>query len=232
LQVKDITVQYANGALGLSGVSFDVPAGSIVALVGRNGAGKTSAVRAIAGFGRSEHVKLTGEIEFAGESVRGLTPAAVTRRGIALVPERDKVFPTLTVLEHLRAVGLSRAESAEVIDRLPSLNGKATSHAGLLSGGQRQSLALAMAMARQPRLLVVDEMSLGLSPIAIKGLMADLRAVREQTPDVGILVVDQALDAVGDLADFVYVLENGRIATFGNPELLQREEIRAAIIGS
>jgi branched-chain amino acid transport system permease protein len=232
LMVDGLSVRYPTGALGLSDVSLGVPAGSVVALVGRNGAGKTSAVRAIAGFPRSERVHLDGTITFHGRDILGLTPAAASRAGVSLVPERDKVFPTLTVQDHLRAVGLSRVEATELIERFPSLRGKATGHAGLLSGGQRQVLALAMAMARRPKLLLIDEMSLGLAPIAIRALMAELRQIREHSPEVGILVVDQALDAVGELADHVYVLENGRLVASGAPDLLQKEEVRAAIIGN
>jgi ABC-type branched-subunit amino acid transport system ATPase component/ABC-type branched-subunit amino acid transport system permease subunit len=232
LVVRGLSVRYPTGALGLSDVSLDVPAGRIAALVGRNGAGKTSAVRAVAGFPRSGRVHLEGTITFDGHDILGLAPAAAARAGISLVPERDKVFPTLTVQEHLYAVGLSRSEVAELIDRFPSLHGKAKGHAGLLSGGQRQTLALAMALARRPRLLLVDEMSLGLAPIAIRALIVELRQIREQSPEVGILVVDQALDAIGGLADRVYVLENGRLTTSGPPDLLRKEEVRAAIIGS
>ena len=232
LAVEGLSVRYPTGALGLSEVSFAVPAGQIVALVGRNGAGKTSAVRAVAGFPRAERVKLSGSIRFADRDIHGLTPAAASRAGVSLVAERDKVFPTLTVQEHMRAVGLSRTESSELIERFPSLQGKGKTQAGLLSGGQRQTLALAMALARHPRLLIVDEMSLGLAPIATQALMEELREIKVHSPEVGILVVDQALDAVSELADRVYVLENGRLFASGPPDLLLKEEVRAAIIGN
>ena len=230
LSVSDLIVTYPNGAIGANGLSFTVPQGCVVALVGRNGAGKTSAVRAVAGYLGSERVKVDGAIIFDGENVKGLSPSARARLGITLVPERDKVFPSLTVAQHLRAVGISRAGVSDVLQRFPILVPHINSAAGLLSGGQRQLLALAVAVARRSRLLVIDEMSLGLAPIAVQSLIENLRAVRDEEGTT-ILLVDQATTAVAAVADYVYVVENGMIAAHGSSADLDEGSVRAAIIG-
>jgi ABC-type branched-subunit amino acid transport system ATPase component len=224
-------VRYRNGAIGVHDLSFAVPEGSIFGLVGRNGAGKTSTIAAIAGFARSERVTVEGSILFDGHQLAGLRSAAVSKLGVALVQERDKVFPSLSVSDHLRAAGLTRGQIGPFLDRFAPLASRAGSPAGLLSGGQRQLLALAMCLARRPKLLLVDEMSLGLAPIAVKALLTELRQIREEH-GVTILLVDQATAAVSELADYIYVVENGEIAMHGAADQLAEADVRDAIIGS
>jgi ABC-type branched-subunit amino acid transport system ATPase component len=184
LRVSDLRVTYPNGAVGVDGVSLQVESGTILAVLGRNGAGKTSLLRAIAGFLRSEHVTISGHRE----------------------------FPGLKVEEHLRLVGGADGSgsylSFEAIDR------RANSKAGMLSGGERQMLALMMAVRQNPRLLLVDELSLGLAPVIVKELMESLRRFVDQT-GVPIVLVDQDASAALRIADRVAVIDRGRIAWEG-----------------
>jgi ABC-type branched-subunit amino acid transport system ATPase component len=212
LRVSDLRVTYPNGAVGVDGVSLQVESGTILAVLGRNGAGKTSLLRAIAGFLRSEHVTISGHREFGGQRVTTASPMRMHRLGVVFVPERDKVFPGLKVEEHLRLVGGADGSgsylSFEAIDR------RANSKAGMLSGGERQMLALMMAVRQNPRLLLVDELSLGLAPVIVKELMESLRRFVDQT-GVPIVLVDQDASAALRIADRVAVIDRGRIAWEG-----------------
>jgi branched-chain amino acid transport system permease protein len=214
LQLDQVGLTYASGARALGDVGLAVGAGEIVALIGRNGAGKTSTLRSISGFFVSEKVKLSGEISFAGQNIAGLTPTATARRGIVLVPERDKVFPHLTVAEHFRLARLSRERIAAAEEVFPSLRTRRDSHAGFLSGGERQMLALAVAWCMEPRLLMVDELSLGLAPSAIERLMESLQEFRDRA-NTPILLVEQNVSAALEVADRYYVIDAGVIVHHG-----------------
>jgi len=211
LEVQGLVVRYPNGALGTAGVSIGLPQGSVGALVGRNGAGKTSVMRAIAGFTSSERVDVQGRILVDGVDITSQTPGARTSRGVVLVPERDKVFPNLTVVQHLAVVGLNRAEIESALKDFPALIARQDAPAGLLSGGQRQLLALAMAMVRQPRLLLVDEVSQGLAPVAVVSFMEQLQKIRE-TSDITMLLSDQSAAMVAEAAEVLLPLELGKNA--------------------
>jgi branched-chain amino acid transport system permease protein len=230
LTVRDLTVRYPNGAYGVHGIDLDVPRGGIVALVGRNGAGKSSTIGAVAGFPRTARVSVQGSVLLEGRELAGLASSTISRLGVALVQERDKVFPSLSATDHLWAAGMPRRDIRAFLDRFSALQARADSPAGLLSGGQRQLLALAMCLSRRPELLVVDEMSLGLAPIAVKALIGEIRRARDEY-GVTVLLVDQATAAVTQLADYIYVIENGRIAMAGAVDELEESEIRAAVIG-
>lgn len=214
LQLHQVGLTYASGARALGDVGLAVGAGEIVALIGRNGAGKTSTLRSISGFFVSEKVKLSGEISFAGQNIAGLTPTATARRGIVLVPERDKVFPHLTVAEHFRLARLSRERVAAAEEVFPSLRTRRDSHAGFLSGGERQMLALAVAWCMEPRLLMVDELSLGLAPSAVERLMESLQEFRDRA-NTPILLVEQNVSAALEVADRYYVIDAGAIVHHG-----------------
>lgn len=230
LVIEDLRVVYKTGAVGISSVSFAVPSDKIVAIVGRNAAGKTSTVRGIAGFPRDERVKVSGSVLFGGGEICGMTPGRVAKLGLAVVSEREKVFPTLTVVENLRAIGLSARDAAATVAKVPELAHLRDRAAGLLSGGQRQLLALTVAVARRPKVILVDELSLGLAPIAVTALMHEIRRIHEEDGTT-VMIVDQALGALESTADHVYVLENGLIVGEGSAEVLRSGHIHSLVIG-
>jgi branched-chain amino acid transport system permease protein len=223
LRVSGLSVRYANGARAVAGVDLVLPAGEIGALVGRNGAGKTSLLRAIAGFMKVEGVSVDGSIQLGDTVLDRMRPERRGSHGVVLVSERDKVFPSVNVIDHLRILGLSRANARAALDRFAPLHGRYDSPAGLLSGGQRQLLALAVAMARKPKLLLVDEASQGLAPIAIQGFMQEISAIRQET-GITILLTDQSAAAVTDAVTVVYLLEHGELIDIGDAaEFIARE---------
>lgn len=206
LQVDNLQVTYSNGARGVQNVSLVVREAEIVAVLGRNGAGKTSILRGIAGFLRSEHTAVAGRVSLSGQDISGATPMRTFRRGVMLVPERDKVFSALTVADHLRLAAGRGADKEPcafaALDRLRE------SKAGLLSGGERQMLALEVAWRNDPRLLLVDEASLGLAPIAVKSLMEQLRVIARER-GTALIAVEQDASVALRLADRVYVIDHG-----------------------
>ncbi|MGI5200181.1 ABC transporter ATP-binding protein [Spirillospora sp. CA-108201] len=218
LTVSDLRVVYPNGAIGVDGVSLDVRPGRITAVLGRNGAGKTSLLTGLAGFLRSERVAVTGSARLGGVDVAGVGPARSNRAGLVLVPERDKVFPSLKVSENLALVTPKAAPGGTGLGALatafPVIERRADSAAGMLSGGERQMLALAMAMVQRPRALLVDELSLGLAPVIVKQLMTALKAMADEL-GLPVLLVEQDAVAAMKVADDLYVLDRGRIAWQG-----------------
>ena len=206
LDVEHLQVVYPNGARGVQDVSIIVREAEIVAVLGRNGAGKTSILRGIAGFLRSEHATVTGRVALAGHDISGSTPMRTFRRGVMLVPERDKVFSALTVADHLRLA--SGRGGGKDPCAFPALDRLRESKAGLLSGGERQMLSLEVAWRNDPRLLLVDEASLGLAPIAIKSLMERLRVVARER-GTALIAVEQDASVALRLADRVYVIDHG-----------------------
>jgi branched-chain amino acid transport system permease protein len=224
LAVRDLQLVYRTGALALSSVDIDVRPGEIVAVLGRNGAGKTSTLRAISGFFRADRVRVSGSVTFEGRQIVGASPTLTSRRGIVLVQERDKVFPSLTVNEHFRLIRSSAAAQAQAEEIFPPLRERASSPAGLLSGGERQMLALALAWTMQPRLLLVDELSLGLAPAVAKRLTASLRDFRDRT-NVPILLVEQNVSAALDVADRVYIMEAGRVVFTSDADNVSRDTV-------
>jgi branched-chain amino acid transport system ATP-binding protein len=220
LDLKQVEIVYNKLATAVSGVSIHVPAGQITALLGTNGAGKTTTLMGISGFLRGENAELIkGEIEFEGQSIGGMAPHEVSRLGISLVPERDKVFDTLSVDENLRAAAPNSASVSstyELFPRLAELRGRT---AGYLSGGEKQLLALAMALSTDPKMLLVDELSLGLAPIVVDRLLGELVRVQREL-GIGILLVEQNAVAALRIAAYGYVIEDGRIVFDGEAERL------------
>lgn len=231
LEISDLSVVYQGGGRAVDGVTLAVPAGRIVALLGRNGAGKSSLLRAICGFFTAEGVQVRGTVRFGGRSIEGGSPMRASRLGVELIPERDKVFAQLTVQEHLKLAGggpepsdIERAHFANLWSRLKS-------PAGLLSGGERQMLALAMSFRRQPKLLLIDELSLGLAPIVIGQLLTIVRDFHERT-GTSILLVEQNATAALRIADEAYLLEGGRLMAAGPASQIAGDSrLRLAYLG-
>ena len=230
LEVTHLSVTYANGARGVQDVSLRVGEGEIVAVLGRNGAGKTSTLRGIGGFLRSEHTAVGGHVVFHGSDLRGAGPAKTFRRGIVLVPEREKVFPALRVSEHLQLASAHGVQASapcafEALERLRDRR------AGLLSGGERQMLALEVAWRTNPRLLLVDEASLGLAPVVVKDLMTRLRAIASERRTAVILVDQDAASALR-VADHAYVINHGQVTWEGATSTVSAADIAREYLGT
>jgi branched-chain amino acid transport system ATP-binding protein len=228
LAVDKLEVVYQRAITAVQGITLSVPRGQIVALLGTNGAGKTTTLRAISGFLGLDDARVTeGTIVYAGEAIENRLPHEITARGIALVPERDKVFPNLTVAENLaapvsRAIGGAerRRREAQALAFFPRLGDLRNRLGGLLSGGERQMLALASALVCGPQLLLVDELSLGLAPVVVEDLLRRLVDIRREL-DFTILLVEQSAAFALDIADYGYVMENGRMVLDGSAERLR-----------
>jgi branched-chain amino acid transport system ATP-binding protein len=223
LSVEKLEVVYHRAITAVQGVSLSARSGQIVALLGTNGAGKTTTLRAISGFLGLDDARVSdGAIIFDGRRIENRPPNAVTRLGIALVPEREKVFPNLTVAENLAAVVSHRVNAAErhrletlVFQYFPKLADLNSREAGLLSGGERQMLAIAGGLVCAPQLLLIDELSLGLAPVVVEDLMRRIVEIRSEL-GITILLVEQNAAVALEIADYGYVLENGRVVLDGD----------------
>jgi branched-chain amino acid transport system ATP-binding protein len=228
LAVEKLEVVYHRAVSAVQGITLAAERGQIVALLGTNGAGKTTTLRAISGFLGIDDARVAdGSITFKGERIENRMPYEMTRRGIVLVPERDKVFPNLTVAENLSApaAGISLAErrrrEALAFQFFPRLADLKHRLGGLLSGGERQMLAMASALVCGPELLLVDELSLGLAPVTAQDLLRRLMDIRREL-GLTILMVEQSAAFALDVADHAYVMENGRIVLDGTAERLHQ----------
>lgn len=231
LQAEGVVGGYSSADMILKGVGLRAEAGEIVAILGPNGAGKSTMLKAIAGQLKVRE----GQILLGGENIAGMKPREIARRGVAYVPQESNVFPSMSVRENLEVGGyLAPREVAGRIDalfaRFPILAEKRREAARTLSGGQRQILAMAIALMVAPRLLLLDEPSAGLSPVATDELFATIRTIRDQ--GVGIVLVEQnALEAL-ELADRAYILAAGAIHTEGRAADLARDaDVRRAFLG-
>lgn len=215
LVIRDLSCTYQSGAAAVVSLNLEVSRGSITAIVGRNGAGKSTLLRSVTGFLGAERARVTGTIECDGRDITKFGPSRTAAYGVILVPERDKIFPDLTVEEHFWAVGrrdgLDRADSA-IFDVLRK---RRKSRAGYLSGGERQLLALCMAACLEPRLLLIDEMSLGLAPAVTETVIT---AVSELTALSGtsVLVVEQSLRVARELTDRIYLMKDGSLTRWSD----------------
>ena len=240
LAIEKLEVVYKRSITAVQGITLAVEAGQIVALLGTNGAGKSTTLRAISGFLGLDDARVTeGTISFKGTHIENRPPHENTRRGIVLVPERDKVFPNLTVAENLIAPvqrGTSHVEhrrrEALVYQFFPRLGELKTRIGGLLSGGERQMLALASAIVCRPELLLVDELSLGLAPVVVEDLLRRLIEIRREL-GITILIVEQSATVALEIADYGYVMENGRIVLDGTAARLRSHpDIQEFYLGS
>jgi branched-chain amino acid transport system ATP-binding protein len=232
LAIDDLRVNYGR-VPALHGISLHVDEGEAVALVGPNGAGKTTTLSAI--FGLVPHVG--GTIRFEGEPLAGASPEQILSRGLALVPEGRHIFGTLTVAENLQLGTTARrdrdaaeADLARTLERFPVLKGYYSSSAGNLSGGEQQQLAIARALLSRPRLLLLDEPSLGLAPVVIDVVFDALEELRNE--GVTILLVEQNAARAVEFADRAYILRTGRVAHSGTrDEILRMENFETAYLG-
>jgi branched-chain amino acid transport system ATP-binding protein len=232
LIVEDLHVSYGR-VPAVRGVSFEIAEGQIVGLIGPNGAGKTTTLATIFGL----VAPTAGEISFEGSSLRGQAPERIVRQGLALVPEGRVIFGTLTVAENLQLGATVRRDAAAVkqetsalLERFPALGRYYDRTAGNLSGGEQQQLAIARALLSKPRLLVLDEPSLGLAPLVIDQVFETLTELRDE--GTTILLVEQNAARAVELADHSYVLRTGQMAFSGpREELLSRADFESSYLG-
>ena len=230
LKIKDLNINYG-GINAVHDVSFEVEEGSIITLVGANGAGKSSILRSIAGVVTPK----SGTIEFCGEDITGKSAEQVVKKGITLVPEGRRIFPDLTVLENIRIGAYLRKDKLEddinwVYDLFPRLKERSWQMAGTLSGGEQQMLAVARALMSRPKLMMMDEPSLGLAPLIVRDIFTIIKEINKN--GVTILLIEQNANMALKTADRGYVLETGRVKIEGTgAELLANEEVKKAYLG-
>ena len=230
LSIKNLKVNYG-GIEAVKGISFDVEEGSIVTLIGANGAGKSSTLRSIVGLVKPAG----GQIVFRGDDITNLDTNVIVRKGITLVPEGRRIFPDLTVLENLRGAYMRSddisGDIAWVYDLFPRLKERSWQAGGTLSGGEQQMLAVARALMCKPKLIMMDEPSLGLAPLVVKGIFDIIREINAQ--GVTVLLIEQNANMALKVADYAYVLETGSIGLSGTGrELLVNEDVKRAYLGS
>ena len=229
--ITDLKVNYG-GIEAVKGITFDVHQGQIVTLIGANGAGKSSTLRAIAGLVKPK----SGVVEFMGENITGKDPNYIVQKGVVLVPEGRRIFPDLTVQENLRIGAYLRKDDITddlnwVYDLFPRLKERSWQAGGTLSGGEQQMLAVGRALMSKPKVLMMDEPSLGLAPLIVKGIFDIIREVNRQ--GVTVLLIEQNANMALKAADFGFVMETGRIALKGTGRsLLENEDVKAAYLGT
>ena len=232
LKVNDLVVSYG-GIEALKGISLEVPEGKIVTLIGANGAGKSTLLRSIIGLVKPD----SGSVTYGDKQLIGLNSQQIVENGITLVPEGRRVFPNLTVLENLQIGAYLRSDKegiekdiSWIYDLFPRLEERSWQMAGTLSGGEQQMLAVGRALMCRPKVLMMDEPSLGLAPLIIKDIFNIIQEINRQ--GMTILLIEQNANMALKIADIAYVLETGRITMTGSGrELLENPEIKAAYLG-
>ena len=232
LKVNDLVVSYG-GIEALKGISLEVPDGKIVTLIGANGAGKSTLLRSIIGLVKPD----SGSVTYGDKLLIGLNSQQIVENGITLVPEGRRVFPNLTVLENLQIGAYLRNDKEGIAkdirwiyDLFPRLEERSWQMAGTLSGGEQQMLAVGRALMCRPKVLMMDEPSLGLAPLIIKDIFNIIQEINRQ--GMTILLIEQNANMALKVADIAYVLETGRITMTGSGrELLENPEIKAAYLG-
>jgi branched-chain amino acid transport system ATP-binding protein len=240
LAVEDIEVIYDGAILAVAGVSWRVEQGGIVALLGANGAGKSTTLKAISGQVLADRAKVTrGRIQFAGQNIAGIAANQLARQGIVHVLEGRHVFAHLTVEENLRTGGFLRKPSRQRLERdleriyawFPRLKTKRKTQAGLTSGGEQQMLAIGRALMTKPRLVLLDEPSMGLAPLIVEEIF-DRVAQLNAEENVSFLIAEQNINVALRHASYAYILENGRVVGEGAAsELAAREDIQHFYLG-
>ena len=230
LKIENLVVNYG-GIEAVKGISLDVPDGNIITLVGANGAGKSTTLRSIAGLVKAKG----GSITLDGEELLGLSTPDIVSKGITMVPEGRRVFPDMTVLENLKIGAYLRKDSLKddidhVYDLFPRLKERSWQAAGTLSGGEQQMLAVGRALMSRPKIIMMDEPSLGLAPIIVQGIFDIIREINRQGTTV--LLIEQNANMALKTADYGYVMETGRISLQGTGEdLLANEQVKELYLG-
>lgn len=230
LKVNDLHVSYG-GIKAIRGISFEVPDGKIVTLIGANGAGKSTILRSIVGLVRLD----SGSVEYNGKSLTGLASNKIIEEGITLVPEGRRVFPDLTVLENIKIGAYLRKDNLEsdiewVYGLFPRLKERHWQLAGTLSGGEQQMLAVARALMSKPKVIMMDEPSLGLAPLVVRDIFDIIKEINKQ--GVTVVLIEQNANMALKIADYGYVMQTGNIIIEGaGEELLQNEEVKKAYLG-
>ena len=231
LEIHDLQVRYG-GIEAVKGISLEVPEGEIVTLIGANGAGKSSTLRSIAGLVKPA----AGNIYFNGEDITGKDANEIVSRGITLVPEGRRIFPDMTVLENLKIGAYLRKDDLTddlnwVYDLFPRLKERSWQAGGTLSGGEQQMLAVGRALMSRPKVIMMDEPSLGLAPIIVRGIFDIIKEINKQ--GVTVLLIEQNANMALKTADLGYVMETGRITLQGTgTELLSNDAVKAAYLGT
>lgn len=231
LSIENLQVNYG-GIEAVKGISFSVPEGEIVTLIGANGAGKSSTLRTIAGLVKPKG----GSITYMGEDITGKDPTTIVTKGITLVPEGRRIFPDLTVKENLKLGAYTRKDDLTddinwVYDLFPRLKEREWQAGGTLSGGEQQMLAVGRALMSRPKIMMMDEPSLGLAPLVVRGIFDIIKEVNKQ--GVTVLLIEQNANMALHTADLGYVLETGKITLTGpGKELLVNEDVKKAYLGS
>ena len=230
LEIKNLSVHFG-GIKAVDGISMDIPEGKIITLIGANGAGKSTILRSVSGIVKPQG----GEILFGGESLIGKTPDAIVNRGITLVPEGRRVFSNLTVLENLKIGAYLRKDKLDndieyIYSLFPRLKERYWQLAGTLSGGEQQMLAVGRALMSKPRLIMMDEPSLGLAPLVVKDIFEIIKTINKR--GITVLINEQNANMALKIADLGYVIETGRITLTGTgTELLSNELVKEAYLG-
>ena len=231
LSIHDLSVNYG-GIEAVKGISFDVHEGEIVPLIGANGAGKSSTLRTIAGLVKPSG----GTINFRGDNITGRDATTIVKKGITLVPEGRHIFPDLTVLENLKVGAYLRSDDISgdiqwVYDLFPRLRERSWQAGGTLSGGEQQMLAVGRALMARPKLIMMDEPSLGLAPLVVRDIFEIIRQINHQ--GVSILLIEQNANMALKVADSAYVMETGCITLSGaGKDLLNNEAVKKAYLGT
>ena len=231
LSIHDLSVNYG-GIEAVKGISFDVQEGEIVTLIGANGAGKSSTLRTIAGLVKPSG----GTINFRGDNITGRDATTIVKKGITLVPEGRHIFPDLTVLENLKVGAYLRSDDISgdiqwVYDLFPRLRERSWQAGGTLSGGEQQMLAVGRALMARPKLIMMDEPSLGLAPLVVRDIFEIIRQINRQ--GVSILLIEQNANMALKVADSAYVMETGCITLSGaGKDLLNNEAVKKAYLGT
>ena len=231
LSIHDLSVNYG-GIEAVKGISFDVHEGEIVTLIGANGAGKSSTLRTIAGLVKPSG----GTINFRGDNITGRDATTIVKKGITLVPEGRHIFPDLTVLENLKVGAYLRSDDIFgdiqwVYDLFPRLRERSWQAGGTLSGGEQQMLAVGRALMARPKLIMMDEPSLGLAPLVVRDIFEIIRQINRQ--GVSILLIEQNANMALKVADSAYVMETGCITLSGaGKDLLNNEAVKKAYLGT